>query len=237
MLGQWHSNICGLGDIFDKEQRKIGLQSMMKNNFKEKFRNYTNMWRVFAINDEGGTIMFDYPENSKMPIIPITYRKEVMTGFEYSFAGLLISEGFIEDGLKVIRAVRNRYDGEKRNPWNEIECGSNYARPMSSFALLPIFSGFQFDVPHKHIGFAPLLSGNYKCMWNLGTGWGDYIKTENQYKITIADGHLELNSLSLDNINSVKNVVVDKKDIEFTLKENTLFFNSICAKKEILISI
>ena len=75
----------------------------------------------------------------------------------------------------VVRVVRNRYDGEKRNPWNEIEYGSNYARAMASFALLPIFSGFTFAVPKKHIGFAPVIPGNFRCMWNLGAGWGDFV--------------------------------------------------------------
>ena len=52
-----------------------------------------------------------------------------------SFAGLLFAAGRIEDGLKVVKAVRDKYDGRKRNPWNEIECGSNYARSMASFAF------------------------------------------------------------------------------------------------------
>ncbi|MBR2080112.1 MAG: hypothetical protein IJ980_00560, partial [Oscillospiraceae bacterium] len=35
MLGQWHASVCGLGDVFDKEQRSIALKSMFANNFKE----------------------------------------------------------------------------------------------------------------------------------------------------------------------------------------------------------
>lgn len=108
MLGQWHANICGLGDIFDKQQRRIALQSMMKNNFKQSLRNFTNMWRIYALNDEGGAVICNYPEDSNRPVIPIPYCDECMTGFEYSFAGLLISEGFTEEGLEVVRAIRDR---------------------------------------------------------------------------------------------------------------------------------
>jgi hypothetical protein len=160
-----------------------------------------------------------------------------MTGFEYSFAGLLISEGFTDEGLQVIRAIRDRYDGEKRNPWNEIECGSNYARPMSSFALLPIFSGFQFDVPHKHIGFAPVIDGFFRCMWNLGSSWGDFIKRENQYEIIVADGVLELNSITLGNLGTVKLICADGKAIPFTQKDNTVFLENAIIRKKILIEV
>ena len=237
LLGQWHANICGLGDIFDKEQRKIALQNMMKNNFKESMRDFANMWRVFALNDESGAVMCNYPDDSSKPVIPIPYCEECMTGFEYSFAGLLISEGFIEEGLKVVHAIRERYDGEKRNPWNEIECGSNYARPMSSFALLPIFSGFQFDVPHKHIGFAPVIDGFFRSMWNLGSGWGDFIKRENQYEIIVADGVLELNSITLGNLGKVEAICADGKAIRFTQKDSTVFFENAIIRKKILIEV
>ena len=108
------------------------------------------MWRLFSLGDEAGTVICSYPEGVQIPAIPIPYCEETMTGFEYAFAGLLISEGYFEEGEQVVKAIRDRYDGEKRNPWNEIECGSNYARPMLSFALLPIFSGFEFDLPKKH---------------------------------------------------------------------------------------
>ena len=237
MLGQWHANINGLGDIFDKSQRKTALKNMMRNNFKHSMRDLANMWRVFALNDEGGTVICDYPEGCTKPAIPISYCEECMTGFEYAFAGLLISEGFIEDGLKVVRAVRDRYDGEKRNPWNEIECGSNYARPMSSFALLPIFSGFQFDAPHKHIGFAPIIDGSFKCMWNLGSGWGDFIKNKNHYKIIVADGVLELSNITLGNLGTVKRVCADGKAINFSQNHNTVFFENTVIRKKVVIEV
>lgn len=149
-----------------------------------------------------------------------------MTGFEYSFAGLLISEGFIEEGLQAVRAIRSRYDGEKRNPWNEIECGSNYARPMASFALLPIFSGFEFDLPHRHVGFAPIVPGDFRCLWSLGTGWGDYIKTENVRSIVIRQGSLPVESVSLDENACVARVIADGEAIPFTQKGRTVSFDA-----------
>lgn len=237
MLGQWHSNICGLGDIFDPVQRKVALKSMLENNFKSSFRDFANLWRVFALNDESGSVICDYPEGSNKPVISVPYSEECMTGFEYSFAGLLISEGFIKEGLKVVRAVRDRYDGEKRNPWNEIECGSNYARPMSSFALLSIFSGFEFDLPKNHIGFSPIVSGDYKCFWSLGTGWGGFIKNDKEYKIALSAGSLTLESITLGGAPSIKKVFIDGTAIPFVQKQNNIFFDKLTAYKEILFKI
>ena len=229
MLGQWHANLLGLGDIFDKEQRKTALESMIANNFKPNLREFANMWRVFALNDEGGTIICDYPEGSEKPVIPIPYCEECMTGFEYAFAGLLISEGYIDAGLDVVRAIRDRYDGEKRNPWNEIECGNNYARAMASFALLPIFSGFTFDLPKHRIGFAPILSGDFRALWSLGTGWGVFSKNEAQTKIELAGGYLPIETLMLGNAGTVKAVIIDGVNVDFAQNGDEISF----ARKDI----
>lgn len=231
MLGQWHASISGLGDIFDPQQRKTALQSMLKYNVKPSLRHFTNMWRVYALNDEGGTIMCDFPEGKEKPIIPVPYCEECMTGFEYAFAGLLISEGFIQEGLQVVRYIRDRYDGIKRNPWNEIECGNNYARPMASFALMPIFSGFTFDLPHRKIGFKPLLPGRFKCMWNLGSGWGDFIRTEKSIRITVEDGFLDVDRIELEEAPRVLAVYADGRKIPFTQDGQAILLSNAKVQK------
>ena len=227
MLGQWHANLLGLGDIFDKEQRKTALANMFKNNFKQNFREFANMWRVFVLNDEGGTVICDYPEGTKKPVIPIPYCEECMTGFEYAFAGLLISEGFIKEGLQAVYAIRDRYDGEKRNPWNEIECGNNYARAMASFALLPVFSGFTFDLPKKTIGFSPITEGDFRALWSLGTGWGNFIKTDAGASVEIYAGSLTLSSLTLGGVDNVRSVLIDGRTVPFTQENDTVYFETV----------
>lgn len=160
-------------------------------------RNFYNPWRLFCLEDEAGTVICDYPEGISKPAIPVPYCQETMHGFEYALAGLMISEGMTEEGLKLIQAVRNRYTGEYRNPWNEIECGSNYARSMASWAFLPIFSGFTFDMVKKEIGFSPVLPGSYRSIWNVDSAWGTISLDENGAVLTVLGGELELNALSL----------------------------------------
>lgn len=159
-----------------------------------------------------------------------------MTGFEYSFAGLLLSRGFIDEGLKVIRAVRQRYDGEKRNPWNEMECGSNYARTMSTFAFLPILSGFYYDIPNKTVGFNPKINkDNFKCPWFLESGWGEFIIDGNKAIINVLSGYININTVYLPFISKVNSVTANGKDIDYefadgklVLKENKYAKIEVC---------
>ena len=155
-----------------------------------------------------------------------------MTGFEYAFAGLLISEGFPEEGLAVVRAVRDRYDGKKRNPFNEIECGSHYARSLASFALLPVFSGFTYDLPNGHIGFAPVLPGDFRCFWAVGSGWGNFCRRERTCRVTLEAGTLTLASIGLENM-TVQKMYADGREVPFTQKGDTLFFQRLTAKREL----
>ena len=224
MLAQWHADTIGLGEIFDKEQVFDALSEMMKNNYKPTMREFVNPWRIFSVNDEAGTVICDYPHGTEKPKIPIPYCEETMTGFEYSFAGLLCSQGRIDDGLKVVKAVRDRFDGEKRNPWNEFECGSNYARSMASYALIPILSGFEFDMPHHHIGFNPYKANDFKCIWSLADAWGNFEVNNNTVKINVCEGEISLKSLSLKFCSKVSYVKIDGKDVDFEFKNGIIYF-------------
>lgn len=188
MLGEWHAGLCGLGTIFDPARCKTALQSLMKYNYKDSFRDYYNPFRLFAVDDDCGTVMCDYPAGAEKPAIPVPYCQETMHGFEYAFAGLLYQKGMLEAGNKVVRAVRRRYRGDRRNPWNEIECGSNYARSMAAFALPVILSGFTFDMTKKEIGFAPKPAGDFKSFFALGNIYGSYEQTAKTGKITFLAG-------------------------------------------------
>ncbi len=222
LCGQWHANICGLGRLFDEEQIKLALKSLYKYNFKHSMRDVFNTWRVFALNDEGGAIMCDFPQ--RKPIIPLPYHSEAMTGFEYALAELMISEGMENEGIEIIKSIRNRYDGEKRNPWNEIECGSNYARAMAAYALIPIYSGFKFDVPNKMIGFNPIRKDNFKCIYSIGTAWGSLEWTNEKIVVNIEEGSLELSRLSLCKELNIKSLQIDDKALEFMYNEDVLEF-------------
>ncbi len=213
IIAQWHANLIGLGEIFDKKKVKKALKSIYKYNFKKNMRNFYNPCRIFALNDEAALVICDWPKGQK-PAVPLTYAEEAMNGFEYQAAIHMIQEGLVKEGLEVVKAIRDRYDGEKRNPWNEFECGSNYARSMASFALLPTLSGFQFDMPKNHIGFAPVNDPkNFTCFWSLDSAWGTYRRSGKKITLTVEYGELQLMSFSDYGLLKIKKIKTNRGPI------------------------
>src|SRR6185436_10393731 len=117
----------------------------------------------------------------------------------YAFGQTLMQYGMLAEGVRVASAVRERYDGNKRNPWNEIECGSNYARSMASYALLNTLSGFSFDMVKGMIGFDPIMNVGepFRCFWSLDSGWGEYEQSATKIELRILYGNLRLKTLRL----------------------------------------
>jgi hypothetical protein len=166
-------------------------------------RDVVNLWRIFTLNDEKGVVICTWPHNNK-PAIPLTYNTETMTGFEYAFAVQLAAEGMVDQAVEITAAIRDRFDGAKRNPWNEIECGSNYARSMTAYGLLPALSGFSYDKRQGMLGFAPKLA-EYSSFWALGEVWGTFSQTAQTAELTVAHGEYQLKTLNLSgNIASMK---------------------------------
>lgn len=110
----------------------------------------------------------------------------------------MIQEGLVEEGMEVVKAIRDRYDGERRNPWNEFECGSNYARSMASYALLLTYSGFEYHMAERTIGFNPIESdGNFNFFWSVGSAWGTIERQANHIELKVLYGSLTLQTLKL----------------------------------------
>lgn len=228
VVAQWHANMTGLGEIFDREQTRKALQALYKNNFKASMRDEANTWRLYSLNDEGGLVICTWPEGTDKPAIPLTYNSETMTGFEYQAASHMIQEGLVDEGLSIVQAIRGRYDGEKRNPWNEIECGSNYARSMASFSLLQAFSGFQYDAVAGMIGFAParLENGRFQTLWSLDRGWGTYGQDAEQAAVVVRSGELALRELRLPEAlaSTITGVTVGGSDVAIEVDGEAIRF-------------
>ncbi|MEZ4659689.1 MAG: GH116 family glycosyl hydrolase [Caldilineaceae bacterium] len=119
MLPQWHAALYGLGDLYDPAQVKQASAAIYKHNFIPEMGKVYNPCRIYCLNDEGGLVICAWPEGTQKPLIPAPYSQETMNGFEYSAAIHMIMQGLVDEGMECIEAVRQRYDGERRNPWNE----------------------------------------------------------------------------------------------------------------------
>jgi hypothetical protein len=137
----------------------------------------------------------------------------------------MIINGLEEEGLKIVKAVRDRYDGEKRNPWNEIECGSNYARSMASYALMLAYSGFKCDMYRKKLTFKPIKSDSTcSYVWSVNDAWGTFSCNEKATELKVLGGGLTLEQLEIAG-NRVKQVFLDDNAIGFTREAETICFS------------
>ena len=202
ILAQYHADLYGLGDIFQPDRVRSALEAIFRHNFISPLRNLVNPCRIYGLNDESGLIICSWPAGRRRPAIPVPYAQEAMHGFEYAAAALMISRGLLDEGLSVVAGIRERYDGRMRNPWNEIECGSNYARSMASYALIPILSGFTFDMTEGRIGFAPLpgMPTPFCTFWSVGEAWGLLELDAVSARLQVLGGTLPLRRLDLPGV-------------------------------------
>lgn len=196
ILGQWHADLAGLGSFLDPDKVKTALASAYRHNYRADLKGHFNPCRVYAYEDEGGVLIATWPEGTTKPAVPAPYSEEVWTGLEYMLASHLILRGLTDEGLAIVRTARARHDGHRRNPWNEIECGSYYARSMSSFALVNAWSGLSYDLTRGAIGFAPKDQGDGSWFWAVGEGWGVVSRTGNRVRLEVRYGSLGLTDLS-----------------------------------------
>lgn len=224
ILADWHAVLIGLDGVFDSDKKQKALESLYKYNFKPSMRAVTNVFRNFAVNDEAGTVICSYPNEKTMPAHPILYHSETMTGFEYALGGLMISQGMIAEGERIVKAVRERYDGEKRNPWSEIECGHNYARSMASYALLLIYSGFSFDMTQHYLGFKPINQGDGNYLWSVANAYGTVCFEGKTTTLSVLENAIELSSFGLRNVEKAVCVIVDGNEILFTQQGDRIYF-------------
>ena len=94
---------------------------------------------------------------------------------------------------KPSRTSRRRFDGERRNPWDEPECGHHYARAMSAWSSVVAFSGFHYHAADKALTLAPKSNAPaFTSFWSTGAGWGLFsVAPENKRsrtKITVTEG-------------------------------------------------
>ena len=197
LVGQYMAHILGLGYLVKEENVKTALESILKYNKRESLFEHFNNMRSYAMGDEKALLMASWPRGGR-PKIPFPYWSEVMTGFEYTAAIGMLYEGMEQEGLETIKNIRDRYDGQKRNPFDEAECGHHYARAMASWAGILAESGFHYSAVDKSIQFTDK-PGKY--FWSTGYAWGicEITKDGDDYRsnLEVLQGKLALNTFQL----------------------------------------
>jgi len=171
-LGCWLAAVCGVGPVLDPAKVASHLRAVHRHNFKPNLSAHANPQRPsYACGDEGGLLLCTWPQGDELSL-PFVYSNEVWTGIEYQVASHLMLMGRVREGLDIVRACRDRYDGRVRNPFNEYECGHWYARAMASYALLQGLTGARYDAVEKTLYLAPQIRGDFRSFFAAATGYG-----------------------------------------------------------------
>src|ERR1035437_9637908 len=172
VLGSWLALVCGVGQVLAAPKVTSHLQAVHKYNLKHDLSGFANPQRPsYACGAEGGLVLCTWPKGGELSL-PFVYSNEVWTGIEYQAASHLMRRGRVQEGLDVVRACRDRYDGRVRNPFNEYECGHWYARAMASYGLLQAYGGARYDAVDKALVLEPAVEGDFRVFLCTATGYG-----------------------------------------------------------------
>lgn len=203
LVGQVMAHILDLGYLAEKSHIKKTNESILKYNYRESLTKHPNFMRSYAYGNESALLMAAYP--GERPEQPFPYFTEVMTGFEHTAAVSMLYEGQREAGLKTISDIRARYDGRKRNPFNEAEYGNHYARSMMAWGAILATTGFHYSAVDKSMSFT---SEPGRYFWSNGYAYGTVEISgkdlKRQVSIAVLNGDLKLLSFDLDGFGEVK---------------------------------
>jgi hypothetical protein len=172
VLGAWIAAVCGLAEFLDPAKVESHLLAIFRYNFRADLSEHANPQRpTYALGDEAGLLLCSWPRGGALSL-PFPYSNEVWTGIEYQVASHLMLTGHIAEGLEIVRAVRDRYDGQVRNPFNEYECGHWYARALASYGLLQGLTGVRYDAVERTLTIEPRIRGDFRAFLCTASGYG-----------------------------------------------------------------
>lgn len=198
LFGQWWAHQLGLGHLLPRDHVRTALRSVVRHNLRTDFTDFDNPYRVFATDDETGLLVCTWPTGGR-PETPTRYCDEVWTGVEQQVAAHCLHEGLEDEGHAILRGLWNRYDGRRRNPYNQVECGDHYVRALSGWSVLEARTGSFWNAVTKTLQIAsPPDGGSYPVLTN--TGWGNLARRGDQITLTCHSGSVEITTLLLDGL-------------------------------------
>jgi len=185
-----------LNDPIDPSKLKSHLLAVHKYNLKENLMEHANPQRpAFALGNEGGLLLCSWPKGGKLSL-PFVYSDEVWTGIEHQVASHLMMMGHVKEGLDIVRASRNRYDGRIRNPFNEYECGHWYARALSSYGYLQALTGVRYDAVEKKL-YVDSKIGDFTSFLSTESGFGTVSLKAGKVSVNVVYGKIDIETIAV----------------------------------------
>jgi hypothetical protein len=130
-----------------------------------------------------------------------------MTGFEYTAAVRDAAGGMTDEGLKVIGAVRARYDGRSAARSTRRSAGHHYARAMASWAAVLALTGFQYSGHERGAALRGAPDRPCRYFWSNGSAWGTVEQRPAadgvQVRLDVLHGRLRLGRLELGGVGAL----------------------------------
>jgi non-lysosomal glucosylceramidase len=172
VIGQYAARVAGLAPVLDLGHVSTTLDTIFRKNFRESLADHLNVMRSFALTDESGVLMCSYPDGAR-PRRPFPYHSEVMTGFEHALATAHVYDGDRATAVRIVESTRRRYDGRRRNPFDEAEAGHHYARALASWSAFVAWNGFAYRAPTGRFTM-DFHDAEGSTFWSTGSAYGTW---------------------------------------------------------------
>ena len=226
LMGQWIADNAGVGYLFDKEKVHKSLKSILERSFMDNSFLRNCSWPA-------------YPE--LFPIhtsdLWVDQANTPWAGVELAFASFLIYEDMVDDGLKVIKAVDDRYR-KAGLYFDQQEFGGHYFRSMSAWTILNAMLGYTSN--RGVISFNPKLQrDNFTLFFATSDGTELYKKAQNSVSIEVRTGEMKFSKLKFENTGIVsKNpkLYLDGNPIQSVKIEKTESAIIVSSQKEVTVN-
>ncbi|GAA1488164.1 GH116 family glycosyl-hydrolase [Brachybacterium sacelli] len=194
LIGQWWAHELDLGHLLPVDHVRSALQAIVRHNLRHGFADLEHDFRAFADGDDTGLLVCTWPRGGR-PATPLRYADEVWTGTEQQVAAHCLREGLADEATAILRGLRDRYDGRRRNPYNHIECGDHYVRSLAGWTLLDAATGRSWDARTGALRL-DRPTGGTRVPLLTGTGWGYAHAVGDAVEVVTLGGQLPVRSTS-----------------------------------------
>ena len=121
-----------------------------------------------------------------------------MTGFEYTAATGLLQVGGARTRDGDRRCHPARYDGRRRNPFDEAECGHHYARAMASWSAFATWNAISYSGVNQVLTVGERRASG-PAFWSTGSAFGTWEPSagDGPGRLKVVGGELPLKALEV----------------------------------------
>ncbi len=194
-VGQWFADLCDLGEILPRDHVRMHNEAAF-----HYCRQKTRPGMPYVHPHDGIAYINGFWPHGGTPAGEGQWSGP-WTGIEFMFASSLAYLDRPDLSVTVTTDVYDRY-AHRRAPWDHIECGEHYFRPLRVWTVLLGLQGFRWDAIRRSLGFSPRISKtNHRSLFCTAAGWGEYFAhtkgTTRTHRVVHRAGKLGLSEFTI----------------------------------------